>query len=388
MHICDPKKDDESSTLAIKFSWDKDCPSKGSTLCVPLHRCVEKLKEIVMSMSEQVQQGQNQIQFSLEKLDGAQFWECKIEDLDLETHSRKIVDTVKQEQAKAAYKVIQNAVARVLDKDCTRDEVTRYRNAGFVHQSTLYARQVFRGLLFACMLSDFRESAWGLLTSVYLHLDDDVISSSLASFFSEPSEKATMVGMEFIEHLVQSKDRSRYESLFDVVFCSLCEMCCSAPWSRQAGLQNALYNFLSLLGREFGRKHEVRVFNAALVPLKTVPRELSSGSIRSFRRFVSVCSLLYGVQWQDDVLILDDSLQRRETADLPSCKNENSCDCNDASRVDTQMISERKEKANIDDVHDSKTQVEVKFTPCDEVFRILVHELASTQQLLRSVMFP
>jgi hypothetical protein len=336
-------------------------------------------------MSEaESQNGQKHVQFSIEKLNGARFWGCKIEDLDLESYSSQVVDTVKQEQAKAAFKVIQSAVALVLDKESTSEEVTRYQNAGFVHQSTLDTSQVFRGLLFACMFSDLRESAWELLTEFSLHLDDKVISSSLALFFSEPSEIAATVGLEFIDHIVKSNDRAHYENFFDVVFCSLCEMCCSTAWSRQAGLQSALCKFLSLMGSEFGRKHEVRIFNAALVPLKTVPRELSSCSVDSFRRFVRVCSLLYGAQWHDGDIVLDNFLKRNENSDRPESKNECSCDSTESSLVDTGSISERKEKSNTEDERcDSNTHVEVEFSPCDEVFRILVHELASTQQLLR-----
>ena len=125
------------------------------------------------------------------------------------------------------------------------------------------------------------------------------------------------------------------------------------------------------LGTEWSRKHEVKIINASFLPLKTTPRELSSAAIQSLRSFIRACNKLYGKPWSfddgdGDRIVLDLLSETSHERDEAMPENKNS---NDGESSQQNGPKDASEAPNL--------------LPCDEVFRIIIYDLASPQSLVR-----
>jgi transformation/transcription domain-associated protein len=364
-------------SLSIKCSWrsdeSDDTDSSALTLPLPIDRALEVLK--MVAQDEQLAEKTSERSDTSASCsstgtivhweNNSNLWDCRIEDLNVEAYSKEVIEETQHRQATASLAVMRSAVKMTL---CDN-----------VHKNSLPGneqKQVCMALMYASMINSIRAEAWDLLKDMSDRFEQKNIFDSLCLFISDPSESTTCVGLEYLNFLLESKKRGTTSMSFDVFVRVLCEACCSNCWGRSSGLQEAICVLIEVLGREWSRKHEVRLINAALLPIKTVPRELSCAAVTAVRFFIRVCTGLYGnefcgatvsneVVW--DVLCFDGLPEERNSADGPPDERINLGDSSKGSDEGTVL------------------QPEANARPCEEVFKITLYEIASPQQLVRYV---
>lgn len=346
-------------------AMDVDGESKGPTISptslqLPLGECVSTLRSV--SLARCAKNGPDVDARTAEQWkDEMYLWECKIEDFDVDSYSRVVIEETQDDQAFAALAVLRTAMKIVLE---TGDQ-NQTESQGITD-----AQQVCVGLLFACMVEVTKDSAWTLLKDFVARIDCKTLSKSLSSFVSEPSSVAANIGESLLRFLLGDGGggSGKDGSFCDTLICTLCEVCCASDWGKQTGPQKLICVMLTELGTEWSRKHEVKLIRATLLPLKTVPRELSSAAIESLKAFICVCHTLYGDLWRDADGDIDETIQRDMLEPSLGSKGEE-------GRTGVSGGGE-------DPKHASETHAT---RPCDEVFRIIVFDLASPQQLVRYV---
>lgn len=380
MHICEPKGLCDTSKLSIECFW-KESEREGKTsqedngasppfpLRLPLNRCVDILKMIALAPSKKRdrEDGSMEVDSSFYGADSSRLWECNIEDLNLESYYEEATRTTKRDQAVACLGVIRTASASVFDsREPISSESDEGKRLGRVAPDCIVAdvKRICTGLLYCCMIDATKEEAGDMLKKLIPLVDNAVLCPTLALFLSEASSLAIDVGLNLIDFLLDLKKDQADDDIFDVLVSSLCEMCCSSSWGRQDGLQRAMCKLIAALGSDWGRKHEVKLINASLLPVKTVPREVSSSAMREIRAFVRLCSALYGLQWtqidSEDGLVWD--------------------------MLSPHEMIERREDLKMDPPDEKEPSSEAAVSescPSEEVFRIIIYELASPQQLVR-----
>jgi hypothetical protein len=369
--LCEPNSLGVKLRVAVDCSWTRaeyamDESDRGTVLSLdlPLSQCVEILKTIAMThpTDEKSEAKLDGVDTILHRGCSSRLWECKIEDLEIASYSKEVIDDVKRDQAMASMAVIRTAVKKVVH------EVPAGVKAGENPDRWLSEEKLIcMGLLYAGMVDATKNEAGALLKDLVVKVDHATLAASLAFFLSEPSNLAIEVGLDLLGFLLGLKDNhdvSVTDMLFESLICSMCEMCCSSSWGRQNGPQEAICKMTATLGREWSRKHEVKLVNATLLPVKTVPRELAEASLRALRVFIHVCSTLYGEQWSGS------SVGNRIVWDVLS-----------SDEGPEMRVSEETQSPDTADVaNDAKPTV---VRPSEEVFRITIYELTSPQQLVR-----
>lgn len=326
------------------------------TLPLPITECVEILRSIALQPSVN-EKGRLE---NIYRRSDSFLWECKIEELDFVKSSHEIVTGVENDQAAASFTIVSAAMKKRFDRDTSsendKNEVICSRDDNFL----------CLGLFYACMIDSTCEGAWALVKSTVMAIDCGIIADSLCQVLSQPSSRATSVGMAMLDFLLDGKlikNLANRDSLCQALVCVLCDACCSSSWERQSGLQDALRSLTSTMGGEWSRKYEVRLINATLQPVKTVPRELTEASVCALRVFIMMCSTLYGERWT----LLDGGTNI--VRDILSSKKE----------TDWSDDIDGGEKSELTGLQATNTII----FPCDAVFKITVYELTSPQQLSR-----
>jgi len=373
MLLCESTSLRVDSGVAVSCYWpnndddamDVDGEPKSTTtepisLRLPLGECISTLRSVALARITKVRSVVD-AKTTKQGKDQMYLWECKIEDFDVDSYSRDVIEGTQDDQALAALAVIQTATKVVLEGagDQSHSETEGIPDT----------QQVCVALLFACMIEVTKVNAWTLLKDFVYRIDGETLSESLASFVSEPSSFAADAGVELFRFLLGGGGSGHDGPFFDTLIYSLCEVCCASDWGRQTGPQKLICTMMTELGTEWTRKHEVMLIHATLLPLKTVPRELSSVAIESLQVFIRVCHTLYGEHWRDNDSDKDVRIER---------------DILEASRDDKGEEGRKGVSADGEDPKPgSGTHVAL---PCDEVFRMIVFDLASPQQLVRYVL--
>jgi len=385
MLVCGPKSLRDESNMFIKCSWSKvddamdvdgeekdDGSNQDLSLRLPLGRCLAVLRSLSLSQSAQVD-AEVEVKNYQRREDISRLWGCGIEDFDVAAYSKDVIDGTKGDQAWASLAVIRTAIKDIVGA------VGPEEGSGATADEAVDTKRVCIGLLHACVIEETKGDAWTLLKDLVPRINHATLAESIASFVSEPSSQATDVGKELLQFLLGLREKISGEgscpdsALFDSLISSLCNMCCLCDWGRQAGPQELICFLVTELGIAWSRKHEVKLINAALLPLKTIPREVSSAAIRSLRVFIRVCTLLYGEQWSsrdDEGMLLRDLLSVSV----------------DTVEKEGKEVPDEKEDEQVSEEQDSKAVADSRgIRPCDEVFRIVIFDLASPQQLVRCV---
>jgi hypothetical protein len=206
------------------------------------------------------------------------------------------------------------------------------------------------------------------------------INRSLAELLSQPSSRASEVGLSLLRHLLMLPEKlgtkedepdekmSNTDGLdrgsliyFENLLNALCEQCVSSDWNRRDGLYKGIILIVKTLGAEWSRKYEMEIMNVALFSVKSIPREMSIAAVNAFQFLVQACSGIYGHQKHfehgDGNFVFDMlSVPSGGKDDQPSTKEKPTESPRDATQLNN---------------------------PCDEVLQILITEMASTKQILR-----
>ena len=202
------------------------------------------------------------------------------------------------------------------------------------------------------------------------------LNNSLAEFLSQSCPETINVGLDLLKHLLllnehlsadssnTSKDGDRMESLdlnigsvyfFENLLRVLVEKCVSCHWNRRDGLYFGICTLIESLGLTWGKKYESEIMYVAFFSLKSVPKEMSVGTLKAFQFFVRVCSGLYG----------------RPNFDTTGT---NSFVFDILSGTGASKSSEET---------DSSKASSLPSSPCNSVFQAVIMEMASTKQIVR-----
>jgi hypothetical protein len=335
-------------------AMDDSDESNELQLPLPLRSCVNILREISMSIALddgsdlEHDEEDNTVVMTI---DPSSLWHCKIEDLDIQSYSKYVINNTRRDQAVASLTVLRAAFIE-MQTEGSSNAMDVETNARDLSSEKL----ICTGLLYACTMDAINKEASTYIREKMLVFDRLTFSGSFASFMSEPSLIATKFGLQLLDYILglrKEKDTSIVSSLLDALICSLCEACCACSWGGQYGLVQAIEKMTVTLGGEWSRKYEINIVNATLLAIKSQPRELSEAAVRALSGFIRVCNTLYGEHW--------------------SRINDDNCFVWDILSVEGNMLK-------IDKVHEGVT---TKHRPSEDVFKIIVYEMTSPQQLVR-----
>ena len=264
-----------------------------------------------------------------------------------------------------------------------------------------------------------------------------VVNGALAELLADASEKVQHVALELLEYVMDLAASVADDSelsdfpekihrgclvFYEHLLGALCEKCTAMKWGRRDGIYRGICTVLSKLGAKWSRKYEIEVMHVVLLSLKSVPREMSMASMKTFEFGVRVCGLLYGeFETSENCVIVDEFLSKPPSRDdVPGLDSALKPSSNDSAPVDppsteskvaaettdvaaetgeseellnpdlvaevpgTQHGSDNDLKQQKDSkVEDNRGAATVPMCPCQDVVQVLITELASTNQLLR-----
>lgn len=301
-------------------------------------------------------------------------WSSRIEDIDLEKYRKDFVSSTLRNQATACFAITRTFIR---EKLLEASPFLKKQNSGMINNDfvLLKSSNVKHAciiLCYACVINDIKDDALALLKDFVKIIDKKIFAESIVIFVSDPSEVTTEIGIKLLSIFLNPAESHRVaetmdalESTANALIASLCETCRSSEWCRYGGLHEAILFVMNTVGCEWSRKHEVMLVNVAMMCIKTVPRELSLVATKSLRFYMLVCTCLYGTPLLDECN--DDLIIDMFSSD---------------KRVGNKTQSYRQSKTS--EMTDLGTKVNKRIIlPCEDVFRIIVFELASPQHLVR-----
>jgi hypothetical protein len=391
--LCNPADTwDPGRNLQIAYSWSGSSlmsgqgntqlvagsseSGEGLTMPLPLDRALEMLKRVAFSHASHDKKATESVEPELSTKDETFTWaertrllNSQIENIDFSYYCNNVMESTKDRQARASLTVVRAAMAVILDGASSAAEKKGDAIVGGDDSSRVNAtrslelKPIALALMYASMIDSLKDEAWPLLKSFATRVAPTILSEALVRFLSEPSARSASVGTEFLKYLLQLPEREGEETIFerqefsDSLLQSLCELNSSCSWDRQAGLQDAVCLLIDELGSEWAQKFEARLVNAALLSVKSVPREVSNAALGGLRFFIRVCIGLYGTPW-----LLDGPAD---------------CLIWDILAVD----GGRQESSSPE--HEEAPRSSVR--PSEEVIRVALFEMASAQQIVRYV---
>jgi hypothetical protein len=369
---------DQGNTQSVAGSLESES-GEGLTMPLPLDRALEMLKRVAFSYASHEKKATQSVEPELSKKDKTITWaertqllSSQIENVDFSYYCNDVMQSTKDRQVRASLTVVRAAMAVVLDgasspAENKGDAIVAGDDSSRVDATirSLELKPIALALMYASMIDSLKDEAWPLLKSFATRVAPTILSEALVCFMSEPSARSASVGTEFLKYLLQLPEREGEKVIFerqefsDSLLQSLCALNSSCSWDRQAGLQDAVCLLIDELGSEWARKFEARLVNAALLSVKSVPREVSNAALGGLRFFIRVCIGLYGTPW-----LLDgpaDSL----IWDILAV---------DGGRQES--MSPEQEEAPRSSVR-----------PSEEVIRVALFEMASAQQIVRYVKY-
>jgi hypothetical protein len=394
--LCDPTDTwDPVRNLQIAYSWSGSSMMNGQgdtqsiagslesvqglTMPLPLDRALEMLKRVAFSHASHDKKASQSVEPELSKKDETISWadrsrllSSQIENIDFSYYCNDVMESTKDRQVRASLTVVRTAMAVVLDgASCVAekkgDAIVAGEDSSRVDVTNRLPelKPIALALMYASMIDSLKDEAWPLLKSFATRVAPTILSEALVRFMSEPSARSASVGTEFLKFLLQLPEREGEKVIFekqefsDSLLQSLCELNSSCSWDRQAGLQDAVCLLIDELGSEWARKFEARLVNAALLSVKSVPREVSNAALGGLRFFICVCIGLYGTPW---------------LLDGPA----------DCLIWDILAVDGGKKEASSPE-HEEAPRSSVR--PSEEVIKVALFEMASAQQIVRYVKF-
>jgi hypothetical protein len=346
---------------------------------LPLDRALEMLKRVAFSHASHDKKETQSVEPGLSKKNETISWAessrlltSQIENVDFSYYCNDVMASTKDREVKASFTIVRAAMAIVLDgANCAAEKKGDAIEAGegsSRDELTIRSRElkpIALALMYASIIDSLKDEALPLLTSFATRVAPTILSEALVRFMSEPSTRSASVGTEFLKHLLHLPEREGEKVIFerqefaDSLLQYLCELNSSCSWDRQAGLQDTICLLIDELGSEWARKFEARLVNAALLSVKSVPREVSSAALGGLRFFIRVCIGLYGAPW---------------LLDGPA----------DCLIWDILAVDGGREASSSPEHEESPRSL---IRPSEEVIRIALFEMASAQQIVRYVKF-
>lgn len=219
-------------------------------------------------------------------------------------------------------------------------------------KSQVLNENIFTGLLYCTMVDRLRKDAIEeIFSAMSFRQNVPLLASCLASFTASSADKALGVGSEIITRISSTFAGDHRIQVFDALVDALCDTCCSKAGTGYCGPQRLILLLVQILGPRWAERHQFKIVNATLFPVKSVPRELTHISVNVTRIFLDVCLTLYGKNYVD----------RGKGATLQDC--------------DTLFNHFADHAEMVNAIH----------VPSDAVFRLIAKEVSSPQQLTRFV---
>jgi hypothetical protein len=372
MPLCVANVDRNESSIAISGTWERirvtslspmeidDYNGPKLSIQLPLKQCLETLRMIVLAPTGNAV-GKHPVKGGLTPSDESKFRECNIADLHLPSYLHEIKLRTKREQALACFVVVRISIDQI-EKCSSLDDG---QEGSFAQQDLNDRKKVDLGLvcqalLYSCMVESTMDDAWALFELFVPRCDVFTFCESFAMVLSETSCYSSQIGLRVVNFFL--KKSADDESAFDVLLSSLCNICCTDSWDKQQGPLEAIHHIVASLGVEWKKENEVKVINAALIAVKTTPRELSIVAIQRLQACIRIANALYGSRFGfsnssniSEVIWDTLCLKTGETEESQTTKS--------------------------DEMTETTTKCMAR--PSEEVFRVIVYELVSPQPLVR-----
>jgi hypothetical protein len=215
---------------------------------------------------------------------------------------------------------------------------------------------VLLGLLYAAMLDSTRTDALESLKMVVSFEYGPELQNSLSAFLHEEDPTALAVGVDVLQILAKLTDEPDEVrgAFFGDLLSALCKACATCNWGERESLYGAIHHLLDYLGQERSRKNELELITTIFVSVKSVPSELSNACASALRFFFRVCVGLYGRPWP--------------------------CDGSEGPTIWDAL------ETGVDDkgaASESNASSPVVHLPCEDVIRLVLVELAASQDTVR-----
>jgi hypothetical protein len=310
-----------STDLSIDCSWRESKIGEAELnrirLPLPLESSVTTLRRIVMNVEESK----------------TRVGPRNPADTEIQTKTSEIVTSTLEVQLEACFNIVLTA------KKCQRD-------------SQLANPEIILGLLYGSMVPLFKAKAFDQLSEIMVVKKNVThIASSLSRFVASSHSAILDVGVQVVNQMLSSFNGGDRFEVFDVLVDALCDICCLEAGSGNIGPQHLILLLVKSLGSQWAEQHQFRIVNATLLPIKSIPRELTHVSINVARQFLEVCTALYGRNYV-------------ASAEKGILKEQGT------------LFKHRSERG--------ETENSIQ-DPSDAVFRLIAKEVASPHQLTRSV---
>jgi hypothetical protein len=359
--ICTPKDSGHASSYLLQCSWGGSSDGSGeaeSKLVIPLpiDRCVEILKNIssVRVPPDGKADAVTSDEYEPEKVviswdDCSKLWTEKTERIDHDSYCREVMVKTCESQAKACMTLLKAALGMGSEVD---DEGGRSK------KSELYV-----GLLYASTIDCIREEAKSILRDTGTTLQNAVaVREAVVLFLGETSGDISSAGVDYVQFLGKSDSEQSdvTSALMGELLSDLCGACASSKWGQRSGLIQSICVIVEQKGPAWSREHELELISAAMMAVKSTPRELSSACVECVKFFYRVCTGLYGNPWPTQ----DSS----ETAPLV---------------WDMLVVGQKQQGGGGGSDRVDSPRGDGIACPSEEVRRIVLIELASQQQIVR-----
>jgi hypothetical protein len=332
----------DTPSLSVSCTMSGEGDSRGLTLCLPLSRCETILHMISCRDDNKRDADDDTLLHTLSEEHGRESKTVASDDDlqgDQQRYGEDVVDKTLARQAEACMVLIRQAIASL-----SYEAESDISNTSPRRSETLAC--LCRCLLFGASIGSISVVAKSLLMQLYVKGNRKALHDGFVSFLSQrPLTSSTNVAASVVASWSQLVDADM-KSLLTV----LCHSSCSSI-SSSAPLQ-AILDVVDVARPGFDPELELLLVSTAIVAIKSVPREFSNKMIEAIRFFVLVCESLYGESWPQEgaetVLIWD--ILSSEGPAIPSA-----------------------------DMRASASST----CPVDDVFRMLLIELASSQPAMR-----
>jgi len=360
--VVDPMRPIESSPshISIECSWNmiegdaKEAAAKETiSIPLPLKRCVKVLKKIALAETiggtAAVQVSEKSLdELSMESMwdDCSRLWTESFLSFNSAAYSKCVMERTKASQVLACFAILRSSLGMLSTMHVDDDDAVLSSEFNMV----------FLGLMYACMIGTTKQEGFELLKSTAFEADSAAFTESLVHFLAEePNPLAISVGLELLNHVAQTRSKQSLELQSDILS-ALCGQCASCKWSNRPGLQDAICCVLENMKLEQSQKHEMELLTTAFVCIKSVPNELSNASAQALCFFVKICMSLYGT---------------------PCCQD-NSSMCPFVWDALSGSEAKDADDTNISSLL-ARRQSELAYRPSDEVLRLLIVEMVSSE---------
>jgi hypothetical protein len=349
----------DSARFEIRCHWTpvdgaSKCETSAVVISVPIRRCLRMLK--LVALTEGAGQSHVLPKFGRpdtlvkEWSDCSMLWDCRIDKVDFESYKESVAKETMHSQASACL----NLVISALESELSKGEAVADHD---IMQVACTA------MMYGSLIDPLRNKAFAALVRHIPSLPLSPLSLSLIEFMCDAPMEGEQGVLDVLTSVLKLVDgdfgaQLDRQKVLDVILLRLCAAYSCSSWSRHAIFQKAI--LMMVQESDAAQSHEWELVNSAFMALKSIPRELSRATVSSFSFIVRLCSELYGSPrvvsdhkddfvW--DIWPIDDAKGRRG-------------DTEEQYAFASQAGTSR---------------------PSENVFRTVLHDLASVQHIVRYV---